>query len=221
MRLGKCESECLVVKHCQQPVSETRPSSAQAQPSFSVTPFWHWKWKVGENKAKKGFVPLCHINLPWRCSALTQPPISPYWTSLHTKPAEGQSRLGASSPYSSPPSYTPARKAAIMPDLTMAVLGRSTAQRTCLRAHCQALVGPVALERSGLWSDKLCRCKCNSYLSPNFFLVGLIHCSAVLNCRKDFLALKNSVQSCLFPCAAPPKKVCPGSIYFNVKRQLS
>lgn len=164
-------SACLAVKHCQQTLSETRPSSAQTQPSFSAPPFCHWKWKAGENKAKKALC-LCATVPPqiWLRDALL-------WRS-HQSVLLGllyiQSQLKDRQAWHILPLFEstfltpqPGRQP-LCQTLWWQYLAGSTAQRPCLRDHYQILLGPVALESLDLWSNRLCNHQCSSYLPPNF-----------------------------------------------------
>lgn len=180
------------------------------------SPFLALKMKDGIKKKAK--VCLCAtLNLDQRCSPLAQRAISLSWTSLLTEMAEGH--VWYILLLVQPSLLNPRLEAAYMPDLWGQDSEGGAAQRRCLRPHHR---GQYLVQLH--WRGQLTNCAIASVTltcPQNFhYWAHALQCRAKF-VEKIFLALKNMFQSCWFPFAALRKKACPGSIYFQVKRQLS
>lgn len=166
-KLAECMSGCKTWSEvCKWNVKFQCPNTTEF---FCVSPSWHWKWKMGESKAKN--VSLCHRKSGSEMLSFglaSNQPFLDFFTSRNGW------RTCLAHPSFSPalPPYIPVQKQLIWQTLWWQHSEWSTAQRACLRVPYQALLGPAALEKSDLWSDRLCKCKCNSYLPPKFSLLG-------------------------------------------------
>lgn len=178
--------------------------------------FLTMKMKDGRKQSKK-YV-CATANLVRSCSPLAQPPISLSWTSLLTAKAEGY--VGHILLLVQPSLLTSQSQSSLYARPCDGNTLKGAQHREHAWEHCQALLGPVALEKSDLLAntaiaDVTPTCPQNFH----YWAHALQYHAKFVG--KIFLALKNRFQSCWFPFAAPPKKACPGSIYFQVKRQLS
>lgn len=211
--LAECMSGCKTWSEvCKWSVAFQCPSTTQC---FCVPSFWYWKWKMGEEKAK---MCLCAtVNLVQRCSPLAQPPICLYWISLLTEMAVG---------------YVWHIFLWVQPSLLTSQSGSILYARAC-----EGSTQKGAQHRECAWEPITRHCLVQLHWRGQ--LTNCAVASVILTCPqnfhywahalqyhakfvgKTFLALKNMFQSFWFPFAALPKKACPGSIYFQVKRQLS